>query len=82
VKTLSIEVGTVESAHDLWSSLAPFDAVLTEVAAEEFVVTVDVSDCRADIVSVLNAIHRYVTSRQAGPATIDLDGRTFMMDAL
>jgi hypothetical protein len=82
VKTLSIEARTAEMAHGLRTALAIFNAEVIEQDPETFVVTVPLSPYgKADINSVLSAIQQYVAERQAGSAQIDLDGRTYMMEA-
>ncbi|HEV8103847.1 MAG TPA: hypothetical protein VGP69_08945 [Gaiellaceae bacterium] len=82
MKTLSIEARTTETAEGLRSALANFNTEVIEQDAETFVVRVDLSlHGGVDIGSVLTAIRQYVASCQAGSALIDLDGRTYMMEA-
>jgi hypothetical protein len=81
VRTLSIEARTAETAQGLRSALANFNAELIE-RDETFVVRVDLSPYGGvDINSALTAIQQYVADGQAGSALIDLDGRTYMMEA-
>jgi predicted secreted protein len=79
MRTLSIEVRTVDTAYGLRSALAGFDAEVVEQAGDLFV-KVDLSDGCVDIVSVLRAIQEFVTHRQGAPTLIDLDGKTYLMD--
>ena len=82
MKTLSIEARTAETAQGLCSALANFEPEVVEQDPETFVVSVDLSlSGGADIGSVLSAIQQYVASCHAGSALIDLDGRTYMMEA-
>jgi hypothetical protein len=80
MKTLSIEVRTVDTAYGFSSALVAFNAEVIDQAGGGFLVKVDLSDGRADIVSVLNAIHQYVSSSDVGPPVIDMDGRTYIME--
>jgi hypothetical protein len=81
MKTLSIEARTAETAQGLRNALANFNAEVIE-QDETFVVRVDLSPYGGvDIDSVLTAIQQYVAECQAGSALIDLDGRTYMMEA-
>lgn len=77
MKTLSIEAPTAETAQSLRRALADFEPKVIE--EERFVVRIDLAN--ADVGSVLSAIQNYVASCQAGSALIDLDGRTYMMEA-
>ena len=82
MKSLSIEARTAETADRLRSALADFDPEVIEQDPETFVVRVDLSlHGGAGIGSVLSAIQRYIASYQAGSALIELDGRTYMMEA-
>ena len=80
MRTLSIQARTAETAHHLHNALATFGAEVIE-QDDTFAVRVDLSDAGADIASLLNAIERYVADCEAGPALIDLDGRTYTMAA-
>jgi hypothetical protein len=81
VKRLSIETGSAEEADGLRGALAPFSPEVTERTHETFVVQVDLSSRGHEVGSILHAIQEYVTARQAGPALIDWDGRTYLMEA-
>jgi hypothetical protein len=82
MKSLSIEARTAETAERLRSALADFEPKVIEQDPETFVVTVGLSPYGgADIGSVLSAIQRYIANCQAGSALIELDGRTYMMEA-
>ena len=42
---------------------------------------VDLTGRNGDIVAILNAIERYVRSRDDGPALLALDGQPYMLEA-
>ena len=81
MKTLSVEVRAVDTAFGLCSALGAFGAEVVEQASGEFVVKVDLSDSRTDLVAVLNALQDYVIQRRGAPAMIDLDGRAYVLDS-
>jgi hypothetical protein len=82
MKTLSIEARTAETAQGLRSALADFGPKVIEQDPETFVVRVDLSPHGgADIGSVLRAVQQYVRSCQAASALIELDGRTYTIEA-
>ena len=82
MKSLSIEARTAETAQGLRSALADFEPEVIEQDPEAFVVRVDLSPYGgSDIGSVLSAIQRYIASCQARSALIELDGRTYMIEA-
>jgi hypothetical protein len=80
MKMLSIGVRTLDTAYGLSNALESFGAELVKQAGGDFLVTVDLSGGRAEIVSVLNAISHYLTIREASPTPIDLDGRRYIME--
>ena len=82
MKSLSIEARTAETAQGLRSALADFEPEVIEQDPKTFVVRVDLSPYGgSDIGSVLSAIQRYIASCQARSALIELDGRTYMIEA-
>jgi hypothetical protein len=82
MRMLSIEADSSASAEDLCAALAGFGA---EVLAEQnggTVVRVRLTGSSGEIVVLLNAIQDYVSARSTGPALIEMDGRSYLMDAI
>jgi hypothetical protein len=79
VQTLSIEAASRESADKLRTALDAFGA---EVDAARPVVRVALTRGSEEIVELLNAIRRYVEAQAERTAVIELDGRSYLMDAL
>jgi hypothetical protein len=81
VRTLSIEATSSESAGALCRALSAFDARLLEQPPGTFVVRVTLTRGSDEVVALLNAIREYVNARASGPALLELDGRSYLMDA-
>jgi hypothetical protein len=81
VVTLSIEAASSESASALCEALAEFGARVVERESGVLVVRVKLGGASGQIVAVLNAIQEYVTAREGGPTMIELNGRSYLMDA-
>lgn len=79
MQTLSIEAASRESADKLRTALDAFGA---EVDAARPVVRVALTRGSEEIVELLNAIRRYVEGQAERTAVIELDGRSYLMDAL
>jgi hypothetical protein len=78
---LTIHPMTHDSALGLLSALAGFDAELSENdGAWEIVVTFGANGGGdREIVAVLNALERHVNERAGGPARVQLNGHTYLM---
>jgi hypothetical protein len=81
MRTISIEAASPESAHVLSAALAAFGPQVFEQEPGAAVVQVDITGGSSQIVAILNAIQEQVNARADGPALIDLDGRSYVMDA-
>jgi hypothetical protein len=80
MRTISIE-STPEAAHALSAALAAFGPHVSEKEPGGPVVRVEVTGGSSQIVAILNAIQEHVNARADGPTLIDLDGRSYVMDA-
>jgi len=80
MKTLTIDAVGPESAGGLCSALSAFHPQLIE-DEDQIRVKVDLTGRNGDIVAILNAIERYVRSRDDGPALLALDGQPYMLEA-
>ena len=82
MRTLSIEADSTESAQSICAALSAFGAEVLEREDRGTVVRVKLTGSSGEIVSLLNAIQDYVSARSTGTAVIELDGRSYLMDAL
>ena len=80
MRTLSIETDSSESAHDLCGALAGFGAEVLDGENGGAAVRVRLVGSSGDIVALLNVIQDYVSARSTGPALIEMDGRSYLMD--
>lgn len=82
MRTLSIEAASRESAYALCGALDGFGArVLEQAPPEACVVRVELEGEHGRIAALLRAIQDYVAARGDGPAVIELDGRSHLLDA-
>jgi len=81
VQTLSIEATSRESADKLRTALVEFGAEVVDGETGRPVVRVALTKGSDEIVRLLNAIRRCVEARADRTAVIELDGRSYLMDA-
>lgn len=78
VETLVIYALTLESAQGFTTGLSSFTTKLNEPENGRFQVEITLDGDR-EIVSVLNALEKYVTERGDGPARLELDGHRYTL---
>ena len=78
LEKLTIKARTAESAQRLDAALTEFRPAMVE-SEDGWRVEVELGPGDREIVDVLNAIERYITERQSGPAQIELHGRDYTM---
>lgn len=76
--SLVLHAVSLESARGFCAGLAEFGATLTEAENGRYQVEIPFSGDR-EIVAVLNRLVKYVTQRGDGPARLELDGRSYML---
>lgn len=81
MNTITIEAATPDSAVGLYAALALFGAELRRSEDGRRFIDVELRGGDRAIVEVLNAIERYVTQRNDGPAKVELDGHNYMLYA-
>jgi hypothetical protein len=81
MRTISIEAASPESAHALSAALAAFGPRVSEEGPGGPVVRVEITRGSSEIVAILNAIQEHLKDRADGATLIDLDGRSYVMDA-
>lgn len=81
MRNLTIGAASLESAQGFFDALSDFgpSLVRTEDGDYEVWVTMDASNRR--VLEALNALEKHVTERAAGPARLELDGRSYSLDA-
>jgi hypothetical protein len=80
METLTIQAASAESARGMLAALSVFEAELVESADGRREIVVSLGRDDSQIVAVLNALERYVTERASGPARVELNGRTYVME--
>ncbi|HKP18487.1 MAG TPA: hypothetical protein VJT84_08405 [Gaiellaceae bacterium] len=73
---LIIEAPTLDVAHGLYRALAEFYPELGGDARNGYRITLEMGSERA-LVGALDGIQEYVSTRDEGPARVDLDGRRY-----
>jgi hypothetical protein len=73
---LFIEAPTLGVAHELYKALGEFFPELGGDAGNGYRVTVEMGSERA-LIGALDGIQEYVSTRDKGPARVDLDGRRY-----
>jgi hypothetical protein len=79
MRSLSIDAKSWESAQGLAGALSSFKPKLTGDDREGYRVVVSLNGSDRHVIAVLGAIEGYVTSRDDGPARVELDGRTYTL---
>jgi hypothetical protein len=82
MRSLTVEARSLESARSLYDALSEFHPQLTGSADEGYYVTVELGSVDRVTVAVLDAIQRYVSRRADGPARVELDGRSYTLEAI
>jgi len=77
VKALTIETASQQCATALHEALSRFRPELVGDAAHW---RVRVPLAGRDVVEILNVIEQHVVARASGPALVDLDGRSYMLE--
>jgi hypothetical protein len=80
METLTIQAASAQSAHGMLAALSVFEAELVETPDGRRQVVVTLAGDDSEIVAVLNALERLVTERASGPARVELNGRTYVME--
>ena len=80
MRNLTIGAASLESAQGFFDALNDFgpSLVRTEDGNYEVWITLDTSNRR--VLEALNALEKHVTERAAGPARLELDGRSYLLD--
>jgi hypothetical protein len=81
MRSISIEAASPESAHALSAALAAFGPHVSEQDPGGLVVQLEITGGSSEIVAILNAIQEHLKARAEGATLIDLDGRSYLMDA-
>lgn len=81
MQTLSIEAVSRQSADRLCAALVDFGAETSEDDGGRTVVRVALTGGSDEIVALLNAIQEYVKAHAHRPATIEMGGQSYLMDA-
>jgi hypothetical protein len=79
MRSLTVAAKNLDSAQQLHSALAEFDAELEQSEHNGYCVVVSLKGPGRRIVEVLDALQKHVTDRDDGPAQVDLDGRSYTM---
>ncbi len=78
MQTLTIKARSLESADALFVALSKFHPEMINGENGSHSVTIALGS-DSDIVAALSAIEQHVTDRGDGPARLELDGHTYMM---
>ena len=76
MRTLTIAAASRESAIGLFTALTGFRTQLLD-GDGTYRLEVELGPADRDLVAVLSAIARHVSEREAGPARLELGGRTY-----
>jgi hypothetical protein len=82
MRTISVEAPSPESASALSAALAAFGPHVFEQNPGGPVVQVETTGGSSQVVAILNAMQEHVNASADGPTLVDLDGRSYVMDAL
>jgi hypothetical protein len=77
VQTLTIKAVTLESAEGFLTGLTTFNAELLEEEDGCYLVQITLGRGDREIITLLNALERYVSQRGQGPAEVGLAGRSY-----
>jgi hypothetical protein len=76
---LTIHAASPESGRAMLTALSAFRAELLE-SSEGCQVVVSLNRDDAEIAAVLSALEKHVTERSRGPARVELNGRSYVMN--
>ena len=79
MRAIMIEAKDLESAHDLYSAFSGFYAELSGSDAAGYRVSIEIGGANRQLANILDALQRYVASRNDGPAELELDGKHYTM---
>lgn len=80
METITIRAASPESARGMLAALSRFRAERVRRADGFYEVVISMKGETGEIVAILNALEEYVTARAAGPARLELGGRSYVMD--
>jgi len=81
MRNLIIDAASFESAQGFFEALSAFgpSLVVTEDGTYQVWISMEASNRR--VIETLNAVENHVIERGSGPARLELDGRSYLMDA-
>jgi hypothetical protein len=79
MKSLTVEARSLQGARALYSALSPFSPELSGSDENGYRVAVALRGPDRQVIAVLDAIERYVSTRNDGPARLELDGRRYTL---
>lgn len=77
MRALTIKAVTLESAEGFLTGLRTFNAELLEDEDGSYLVQITLGRDDREIITLLNALERYVSERGQGPAEVGLAGQTY-----
>jgi hypothetical protein len=77
MEALTIDAASQDSARSMLDALTDFEPQLVETVDGGFQVVVGLAGSDRRIVEVLNALERYVTERDDGPARVEFEGHAY-----
>jgi hypothetical protein len=79
MRSLTVEARSLEGARALYGALSPFGPELSGSHENGYRVAVALRGSDRQVIAVLDAIEGYVSSRNDGPALLELDGRRYTL---
>jgi hypothetical protein len=80
MQTFTVGASSLQVSEGLCNALSGFDPEVSGGEFEGYQVTVRFGNNDRQIVAILDALGRHVTERHSGPARVELDGRSYMID--
>lgn len=77
MRAITIDAKSAESALRIAGALREFTPELIGTDKEGYRVTIGLGSSDRQVIAVLDALEEYVTTRQAEPAALELDGRQY-----
>lgn len=81
MRNLIIDAASFNSAQGFFDALKPFgpSLVVTDDGTYQVWISMDASNRR--VIEALNAVENHVMERGSGPARLELDGRSYLLDS-
>jgi hypothetical protein len=81
MRRLTIEAASALSARDFYDALSAFKREIEKSKDGRWRVSVSLDPTDGAIVSLLNALQHHVSERATGPARLEMDGNSYLLES-